>query len=97
MKIEIERCRSMPCSIEVFKINDVDAELSDFGYGVDDDPDYSEIVYGGYGCGNRKFCPAEESPSKELLDMYQIEECEYGDIQAFLKSYMDIGACGWCV
>lgn len=97
MKIEIERYRSMPCSLEVFKINEVDANLSDFGFCCDEDPDYSETVYDGYGCGDRRFHPLEERPSKETLDLYQIEESEYGDIQVFLESYMNIGACGWCV
>lgn len=79
------------CELEVFTINDIEADYHDFGTKEDIDPESAEP----YGCGNMKFIPKE--PSQEVLDKYKITEDEYNLICEKLDTELSFGCCGWCV
>lgn len=90
MKIEMKVYGAL-CSTELFVINDVAADSSDFGCQYDADPENAEE----YGCGNMTF--EGKAPTAEVLSKYKITEAEYALIVAQLESALSFGGCGWCV
>jgi hypothetical protein len=89
MKIE---CKSMGslCALDVFKINDIDAEEEDFGSHQDENSDEAEP----YGCGDMRFTPRQSSES--VLVKYKITQKEYEKVCEKLDKELSFGNCGWC-
>jgi hypothetical protein len=90
MKLQLEIYGAL-CSTSVFKINDIDADYSDFGSKWDQAPEDAQE----YGCGDMRF--EKDSPSKEVLDKYKITEGEFDEIAEKLEDGLSFGSCGWCV
>lgn len=90
MELIVEPCDALPCELETFTINGKSADSSYFG----DTFDHNEKRH--YGCGDMRFKP--QSPTKEVLDKYNItEEEEYNKICDELEDKLCVGRCGWCV
>lgn len=95
MKIEIKGLvkftkPEMTCGCYNLHVKGKEASLYDFGEMTDfaptDAPDY--------GCGDRGFAPAPETP--EVLKKYDITYDEYNKICACLETNLHIGLCGLC-
>jgi hypothetical protein len=91
VEIVIEPYDSLPCALERFIINGIDADLSDFGETEDMDAANAEE----YACENRQFVP--EMPTDEVLAKYKINLADYKEICERLQCALAIGSCGWCV
>ena len=79
------------CELEVFVINDKQAEYKDFGDKYDLDRENAED----YGCGNMTFTP--KPATSTTLNKYQIDIGEYNIITKELADKLSFGCCGWCV
>lgn len=75
----------------VFTINDIEADVDDFGESKDWAPECAPE----YGCGHRAF-RAFEDTSKEILDKYHINEREWEQICDMLEAKLDMGRCADC-
>lgn len=91
MELIVEPCYALPCELETFTINGKNANSTDFGDTYDHDEENAEH----YGCGDMRFEP--QSPTKEVLDKYNITEEEYNKICDELEDKLCVGSCGWCV
>lgn len=91
MELIIEPFNALPCNLQVFIINGKEANQNDFGEAYDHDEENAES----YGCGNTYFEP--KSPTKEVLDKYNITEEEYYNICNELEDKLHVGGCGWCI
>lgn len=91
MELVIEPMDALPCSLEVFTINGKTAVLDDFGDIYDHDVESADE----YECGDMHFDP--KTPTKEVLDKYNITEEEYYNICNELEYKLCVGGCGWCV
>lgn len=91
MELNIKPFHALPCRLDVFTINGNDADSSDFGDTYDHNAESAEP----YACGNMYFDP--DSPTKEVLDRYDITEKEYYAICNELEYKLNVGSCGWCV
>lgn len=89
MKLGIKFCEAY-CSTRKFRINGVEAQISDFGVQRDTDPDRAEP----YGCGNMEFIP--KPPKKEILEKYCISTEEYDLVAKKLKKALSFGGCDLC-
>ena len=90
MKLELKGYGAL-CSTEVFVINDVPADSSDFGEQYDRNTEDAED----YGCGDMTFTriPA----TSEVLAKYNINDAEYELVAGQLETVLSFGRCGWCV
>jgi len=88
MTITFEKSR-FSCYPIIFEVNNIIAEVSDFGDLCDLDP----INRPRWGCGNRKFVPREST--KENLEFYKIDEEEYQEICQKLDK-LSLGRCSHC-
>ena len=88
MKIQLRVYESL-CYTEIFEINGVLADASDFGHQEDQCPGDD------YGCGDMQFI--SRSPRPSVQAKYNICEAEYYQICALLKDCLSFGRCGWCV
>lgn len=91
MELIIKPFNALPCNLKVFIVNGNEAELKDFGEVYDHDEESAEP----YGCGDMYFEP--KSPTKEVLDKYNITEEEYYNICNELEDKLHVGGCGWCI
>lgn len=91
MELVIKPFRSLPCRLEVFTINGMNADQDDFGDIYDSDAERAEP----YACADMIFNPMP--PTEEVLGKYNITEKEYDTICDELKSELHVGSCGWCV
>lgn len=78
------------CATEIFEINNIKADTSDFGYMDDIDRDNAEE----YCCGNMKFIPI--MLEERVLNKYKITIQEYNEIVSQLVEGLSFGNCGWC-
>ena len=96
MKIEIEMRFFVPCETEVFRINDIEATLDDFGRGCDKDPEHAED----YGCGNWTFSAFDDfsfGRDDKLIKKYDLAGLkELNALCNFLQDFCSCGSCGWC-
>lgn len=92
MEVIIKPYWALPCSLEEFTINGIEADQSDFGCMDDTDTESAEP----YGCGCMEFIPDVE-PAEGVLEKYNITQKEFIEIQEMLKDKLFVGACGWCV
>ena len=90
MKLELKGYGAL-CSTELFVINDVPADSSDFGEQYDRDCDDAEE----YACGDMAFTRIAAKP--EVLAKYSITEPEYALVAGQLETMLSLGSCGWCV
>ena len=94
MKAEviIEPYGALPCELQTFTINGINANKSDFGEGFDADwtnaPDY--------GCGFHKF-EADRTEKPSILEKYKIDQADYLEICELLEEKLLVGRCGWCI
>jgi hypothetical protein len=89
MKLELEVFGAL-CSTSTFRINDINADSSDFG----ERRDRSQKTAEDYGCGDMQFTRVEPTP--EVLAKYRINEDEYSIIAGQLEDGLSFGRCGWC-
>lgn len=91
MKLIIKPFHELPCELETFTINGKNANSMDFGDTYDHGAENAEP----YGCGDMYFEP--KTPTKEVLEEYNITEEEYYNICNELKDKLSVGSCGWCI
>jgi hypothetical protein len=91
LEVIIEPYDSLPCSLEKFTINGIDAHYNDFG----DSCDVSSHEAEPYGCGDYRFIP--KMPTDEVLEKYSINLKEYAEICNMLECALHVGSCGWCI
>ena len=77
--------------LRVFRINDIEADIEDFGKCYDDDR-YSAPDYG---CSNMRFHRYDE-PSSEVLNKYNISCTEWDIICDQLDNKLYMGRCAYC-
>ena len=89
--MKVVMLRPYCADFRVFTINDIEADVDDFGESKDWAPEYAPE----YGCGHRTF-RAFEYASKEILDKYHINEHEWEQICNMLEVKLDMGRCAYC-
>ena len=89
MKLEAEMYKAL-CALRVFKINDIEADINDFG----EQKDLGCKDQNEYECGNMKFIPFE--PTLSVMEKYDINEAEYYEVCAKLD-WLSFGCCDLCV
>ena len=90
----IQAIPGYPCDIEMFKINGVIVDATDFGISVDTTDEYCNNNH--TGCGNRVFKISEAVVPKELLEKYKINAPAYRQIQRTLEKLLTVGKCDYC-
>ena len=90
MELEL-KFYSAICHTEIFNVNGVRADESDFGDQYDTAPEAAEA----YGCGNMQFDRKPSTPN--VFAKYGITEDEYAEICDKLEKGLSFGRCGWCV
>lgn len=85
LTLEVETYETMPCELQTFRINGIDAELEDFGVVVKED-------FGGYECTDLRFEEGEQPPLKK----YNLTYDDYDEICRVLSDTFKIGRCDWC-
>lgn len=90
MKLEME-CYGALCSLSNFRINDIDADSSDFGEQYDRDRESAEP----YACGDMQF--TSYPPTQDVLTKYGITTSEYLIVASQLEEVLSFGHCGRCV
>lgn len=87
MELEIRPYRCLPCSLEVFKINGIEALEEDFG---------EKDIYGS--CFKSNCCCEfkPKPPTSEILSRYGICVEEYAEICEELIDALSVIHCGWC-
>lgn len=89
MTLEIRRLRNLPCELEIFKINGIDADQEDFGEGSSNLGDvFSNSC-------SHKFIPYKR-PTEAVLRKYGITESEYAEICDRLEEELYVSGCGLC-
>ena len=91
MKYEYDNDDTLPCELEIFKINGKEADIEDFVCVYDHTPDIAEP----YGCGDMRADII--SPTKEVLNKYNISLNEFYEIANDLAETLSIGSCEWCL
>lgn len=89
MKPELEFGKSL-CFTPTFRINNIDADSSDFGEKYDRSPEDAED----YGCGDMRFTRVQARP--EALEKYGITVPEYELVAGQLEAGLSFGSCGMC-
>jgi hypothetical protein len=79
------------CQPADFEINDIKADLNDFGEKYDRDPENAPD----YGCGNMQFTGNNSTP--EILTKYSITQSEYEEIVSQLSEKLSFGLCDMCI
>ena len=87
MKCEIE-FHKLYCGTKSFIINDVQADIDDFGHKADHGINSEDW------CGDMQFIIKE--PTTEVLGKYQISEDEYRTIADKLSEKLSFGRCNIC-
>ena len=88
MKIEIKQYGSLPCELEVFIINGIEADEDDFG-------ELIRVALEEYSCNVSGFKPKEHTQS--VLEKYNITEDEYKSVCLKLNDTFSFGGCSLCV
>lgn len=89
--MKIEMSGAYCSNFRVFRINDIDADVDDFGISEDSEPWNAPE----YGCGNRQFHPYDD-PSENVLEKYHITYYEWTNICDILCRELDWGRCALC-
>lgn len=91
MELELE-FNDWYCSPYIFKINNINADLYDFGDKNDISPELLDEDE--FGCGNMEFSKRKFTP--EILKKYEITEKEYEIIAKKLEEGLSFGYCCFC-
>ena len=91
MEIIIKPYHALPCELQDFTINGIQADKNDFGFTQDSDRENAPE----YGCGWMEFTSI--MPTNEVLEKYNITLDEYNQICEQLESKLCVGTCGWCI
>ena len=91
MELVIRHYKWLPCELEVFTINGINADRDDFGY-----LDSYCGEYECYTCSGRIFVIDENKQEKATLK-YHLTETEYEIICSELKNECYIDKCGYCI
>lgn len=87
MDITIEKYRCLPCTLSRFKINNIDANISDFGERESEGSPLNN------GCRVKfKF----KLPTDEVLNKYKIDLNDYSTICNILEEEFNIYNCRYC-
>ena len=92
MDIQAVPFHALPCRLQIFTINGVDAQTELFGYIEDTDRENAEP----YGCGYCEFISSNDH-KKEAMETYGITEEEFEEVQYELREVLRVGPCGWCI
>jgi hypothetical protein len=101
MKLEIDFCRAY-CSTSIFRINDIEADIEDFGERIDigvdsfyydDDSDYGH--YGHYVCCKNMSFELKD-PIPKVLEKYKITKENFEEIAFILRENLSFGECSLC-
>ena len=88
LNVVIHNANGLPCSLDKFTINGIEATVYDFGEGST-----SGSCMGG-GCSHRFH--ADRVPKREVLHKYGITAEQFAEIGEQLESALYIDGCGWC-
>lgn len=88
MIVKMKAYRGLPCSLSVFVINGVQADMYDFGRQNRTDDGY-------WGCSSNIFTPFRH-PGKDCLSKYKISLNEFLEIGDRLEKLLNIHDCNWC-
>ena len=91
--IVIQPYSALPCELEIFTINGIDAYQGDFGITADVNQEIAEE----YCCGCMMFerCKDREQ-KKTTMAKYSLSWEEYDEICELLEEVLYVGSCGWC-
>lgn len=93
MKCEMQTYEYLPCALKVFRINGIDADITDFGEGKDVDPESAPD----YGCGCHRFIGSKDKDVMEkAMTKYGITEEDYMEIISELEEVLHVGYCALC-
>jgi hypothetical protein len=93
MKLIIKKYGGLPCSLERFVINGINADTDDFGSGSDKGSREQECEP--YGCANWIF--VGKPPTEKVLIKYCIRLEEYNYVVSQLERTLSVGSCGMCI
>lgn len=88
MKLIIEPYDGMPCTLRRFIVNDIKADIEDFGYMDWEDDNF-------YECINHRFIGFDK-PKTEVLKKYNIKKTEFDSICYKLQKALYIDSCQRC-
>ena len=88
LNVVIKPYKYLPCTLEIFTVNDIKADVYDFG-------DIDFMSDGEYGCKFSKFIP-NDNPTEITLEKYHISHEEYAEICNKLRTALYITGCGLC-
>lgn len=89
---------SLPCKAKIFTINDIEADIADFGYDTTYNNSESEEELDIWGCRGREWHRySDESLLQEACVKYGINQMECDEICDILEAKLSIGDCGWCI
>ena len=88
VKLELKKNSKFPCKLEVFRVNGIDTDVSNFGYTKKSPVGNNELL-----C-NREF--VRELPSEELLSYLKITLSEYKQICDELEKQLQLRNCKVC-
>ena len=91
LKLEIKPFNALPCELEVFTINGINANIEDFGENYDAHPEIADP----YCCGCHKFV-GYKTPDEDTLLKYHIDKASFHEIVNKLEEVLYVGSCGWC-
>lgn len=104
MKVVFEQYDALPCCAKTFIINDIEADIDDFGFSetsnhVWDDFGFEDLDR--WGCRDRVWYTwlkdGEGESWEPVLKKYGINKEELWEITDMLESLLSIGNCGWCI
>ena len=102
MELKIKPHNGLPCSLEIFEINDIEADETNFGEMVNGESDCEaegcEIC--DYGCHNKYFEPFSVKTVKANLVKTKLNTLSDKEIEKILdelETQLYVGDCGWCV
>lgn len=83
-------CYGLPCALQKFTVNGIEADTDDFGEAVSENNGFG-------GCINNHFVGnIDSSHIKEVCNKYNITYEEYLEIVEHLEDRLDVGDCSWC-
>ena len=83
----IKKHRCLPCMLSEFKINNIDASVSDFGETESEGSPFNNS------CRVRF---KEKLPTEEILNKYKIDLNDYSTVCERLEEELSVFNCGYC-
>ena len=89
----IQPFSALPCELEIFTINGINANQRDFGKTYDAEKDNAE----NYCCGCMMFERCKDRVDKKTtMEKYSLSWEEYDEICELLEEVLYVGYCSWC-